>query len=94
MDSWGWPCKTRKEYIVEQVTLGWLPSSGEILNQKIDIGMYLYKRRLTSRYKYKSKGSFDFDLAIVPVPLTLFYMGFWRYVNTWGGDQNQNDPPY
>ena len=23
--------------------------------------------------------------------LTLFYMGFWRYVNTWGGDQN--DPP-
>ena len=23
--------------------------------------------------------------------LTLFYMGFWRYVNTWGGDQN--NPP-
>ena len=22
--------------------------------------------------------------------LTLFYMGFWRYVNTWGG---QIDPP-
>ena len=23
--------------------------------------------------------------------LTLFYMGFWRYVNTWGG--GQIDPP-
>ena len=21
-------------------------------------------------------------------PLTLFYMGFWRYVNTWGGQIN------
>ena len=24
-------------------------------------------------------------------PLTLFYMGFWMYVITWG---DQNDPPY
>ena len=31
------------------------------------------------------------DAFQVHYPLTLFYMGFWRYVNTWGG--SKQSPP-
>ena len=54
-----------------------------------------YKQASDEERKLSAQSDLTFDCMLQDVSseksdLTLFYMGFWRYVNTWGG---QIDPP-